>query len=208
RTSAARGGGTSIFETSAERTSASAQSARNDDPRRGYEPSLDESVAPVSADCSRHGIAIVSNFGAANPVGAARHIAESAAQQGSPAPRIAVIPGDALDAPAQRESSRHRSGAASDGVDVVSATAYSGATEIAEASAAGAQIVVAGRVADPSSTSGPASAHFGWDRDDWARSGRATMAGHMLECGSQVTGGYFCVPGSKEVPDVHAAGFP
>lgn len=68
RTLAARGGGTLIFETLAERTLALAQLARNADPRRGYEPLLDELVAPVLADCLRHGIAIVSNFGAANPV--------------------------------------------------------------------------------------------------------------------------------------------
>ena len=208
RTLAARGGGTLIFETLAERTLALAQLARNADPRRGYEPLLDELVAPVLADCLRHGIAIVSNFGAANPVGAARRIAELAAQQGLPAPRIAVIHGDALDTPAQRDLLRQRLGAALDGVEVVSATAYLGASEIAQALAAGAQIVVAGRVADPSLTLGPALAHFGWDAQDWPRLGRATMAGHMLECGLQVTGGYFCVPGLKEVPDVHAAGFP
>ncbi|WP_054484041.1 acyclic terpene utilization AtuA family protein, partial [Achromobacter xylosoxidans] len=145
---------------------------------------------------------------AANPVGAARRIAELAAQQGLPAPRIAVIHGDALDTPDQRDLLRQRLGAALDGGEVVSATAYLGATEIAQALAAGAQIVVAGRVADPSLTLGPALAHFGWRHDDWPRLGRATMAGHMLECGLQVTGGYFCVPGLKEVPDVHAAGFP
>ncbi len=208
RTLAARGGGTLIFETLAERTLALAQLARNQDPQRGYEPLLDDLVAPVLADCLRHGINIVSNFGAANPVAAARRIAELAARQGLPAPRIAVIHGDALESAAQRDLLRQRLGAALDGVDVVSATAYLGATEIAQALAAGAQIVVAGRVADPSLTLGPALAHFGWDLADWPRLGRATMAGHMLECGLQVTGGYFCVPGLKEVPDVHAAGFP
>ena len=68
--------------------------------------------------------------------------------------------------------------------------------------------MVAGRVADPSLTLGPALAHFGWDAADWPRLGRATIAGHMLECGLQVTGGYFSVPGLKDVPDLHQAGFP
>ena len=208
RTLAAQGGGTLIFETLAERTLALAQLARNDDPRRGYEPLLDELVGPILADCLRHGIRIVSNFGAANPPAAARRIAELAREQGLPAPRIAVVHGDALNTPAHRDLLAQRLGAALDGLDIVSATAYLGATEIAQALAAGAQIVVAGRVADPSLTLGPALAHFGWDPADWPRLGRATMAGHMLECGLQVTGGYFCVPGLKEVPDVHAAGFP
>ncbi|MGN6661773.1 MAG: acyclic terpene utilization AtuA family protein [Achromobacter mucicolens] len=208
RTLAAQGGGTLIFETLAERTLALAQLARNDDPNRGYEPLLDELVGPILADCLRHGINIVSNFGAANPPAAARRIAELAREQGLPAPRIAVVHGDALNGAEHRDLLAQRLGAALDGLDIVSATAYLGATEIAEALAAGAQIVVAGRVADPSLTLGPALAHFGWDPADWPRLGRATMAGHMLECGLQVTGGYFCVPGLKEVPDVHAAGFP
>ncbi|MDR7945529.1 acyclic terpene utilization AtuA family protein [Achromobacter aegrifaciens] len=208
RTLIARGGGVLIYETLAERTLALAQLARNEDPERGYEPLLDELVGPVLADCLRHGIRIVGNFGAANPAAAARRIAALARQQGLPAPRIAVVYGDALSSDAQRELLRQRLGGALDGRDVVSATAYLGAAEIAEALRAGAQIVVAGRVSDPSLTLGPALAHFGWAMDDWQRLGRATMAGHMLECGLQVTGGYFCVPGLKDVPDVHAAGFP
>lgn len=208
RTLIARGGGVLIYETLAERTLALAQLARNEDPERGYEPLLDELVGPVLADCLRHGIRIVGNFGAANPAAAARRIAALARQQGLPAPRVAVVHGDALSSDAQRELLRQRLGGALDGRDVVSATAYLGAAEIAEALRAGAQIVVAGRVSDPSLTLGPALAHFGWAIDDWQRLGRATMAGHMLECGLQVTGGYFCVPGLKDVPDVHAAGFP
>ncbi|MEN5065215.1 acyclic terpene utilization AtuA family protein [Achromobacter aegrifaciens] len=208
RTLIARGGGVLIYETLAERTLALAQLARNEDPERGYEPLLDELVGPVLADCLRHGIRIVGNFGAANPAAAARRIAALARQQGLPAPRIAVVYGDALSSDAQRELLRQRLGGALDGRDVVSATAYLGAAEIAEALRAGAQIVVAGRVSDPSLTLGPALAHFGWAMDDWQRLGRATMAGHMLECGLQVSGGYFCVPGLKDVPDVHAAGFP
>ena len=208
RTLAARGGGTLIFETLAERTLALAQLARNANPDAGYEPLLDDLVAPVLADCLRHGIRIVSNFGAANPRGAARRIAELARQAGLRPPRIAVVHGDALDGQAQRALLRSRLGAALDGVEVVSANAYLGATEIAQALQAGADVVVAGRVADPSLTLGPALAHFGWRLDDWPRLGRATIAGHLLECGLQVTGGYFCVPGLKEVPDVHRAGFP
>jgi len=205
---AARGGGTLIFETLAERTLALAQLARNADPEGGYEPLLQELLAPVLADCLRQGIDIVGNFGAANPPAAARCIAGLARTQGLPAPRIAVVHGDALTTPAQRALLRERLGPRLDDMDVVSANVYLGAGEIADALTAGAQIVVAGRVADPSLTVGPALAHYGWARDDWTRLGRATMAGHMLECGTQVTGGYFCVPGLKEVPDVHAAGYP
>src|SRR5690606_34068643 len=127
-----------------------AQLARNDDPERGYEPLLDELVGPVLGDCLRHGISIVGNFGAANPAAAARRIAALARGQGLPRPRIAVVHGDALTGAAQRDLLRQRLGGALDGLDVVSANAYLGASEIAQALAAGAQVVVAGRVADPS----------------------------------------------------------
>jgi hypothetical protein len=63
-------------------------------------------------------------------------------------------------------------------------------------------------VADPALAVGPAMAHFGWAWDDWNRLAAATMAGHLLECGAQVSGGYFADPGMKDVPDVHAVGFP
>jgi len=205
---AARGGGTLIFETLAERTLALAQLARNADVDAGFEPLLAELVGPVLASCLRHDIRIVGNFGAANPPAAARRIADLAREQGLPIPRIAVVHGDALTDPGHHALLRERLGPRLDDMDVVSANAYLGAVEIAEALRAGAQIVVTGRVADPSLTVGPALAHYGWALDDWPRLGRATMAGHMLECGTQVTGGYFCVPGLKDVPDVHAAGYP
>jgi hypothetical protein len=90
----------------------------------------------------------------------------------------------------------------------VSANAYLGANEIAQALRAGAQVVVTGRVADPALALGPMLAHFDWKQDDWDRLACGTMAGHLLECGAQVTGGYFADPGVKDVPDVANAGFP
>jgi hypothetical protein len=197
-----------IFETLAERTLALAQLRRRADAQAGYEPLLDDMLRPVLARCLQHGIRIVSNFGAANPHAAARHIDAMARELGLPAPRIAVISGDDLSGPPQRGLLRTQLGVALDATDVVSANAYIGAEAIAAALDAGAQIVVAGRVADPSLTVGPAMSHFGWRADDWDRLARATMAGHLLECGAQVCGGYFADPGYKEVPDLHAVGYP
>ena len=88
------------------------------------------------------------------------------------------------------------------------ANAYIGADSLVEALDAGAQIVVAGRIADPTLAVAPARAHFGWGHDEWQRMARATMAGHLLECGAQVTGGYFADPGYKEVPGLASVGFP
>ena len=197
-----------IFETLAERTLALAQLRRRADPQAGYEPLLDDMLRPVLARCLKHGIRIVSNFGAANPQAAARRIQAMASELGLPAPRIAVLSGDDLSAPAQQPLWRAELGTALNGRDVVSANAYIGAEAIAAALDAGAQIVVAGRVADPSLTVGPALSHFGWRLDDWDRLGRATMAGHLLECGAQVCGGYFADPGYKDVPGLHEVGYP
>src|SRR5205085_5767794 len=71
-----------------------------------------------------------------------------------------------------------------------------------------AQVVITGRVADPSLALGPMLAAFGWALDDWDRLAAGTMAGHILECGAQVSGGYFADPGWKDVPDVAHVGFP
>ena len=197
-----------IFETLAERTLALAHIAKRADPGAGYEPLLDALLQPVLAKCLRHGIRIVSNFGAANPRGAALRIRELARQQGLRVPRIAVIAGDDVSGPEHRAPLRDALGAALDGRDIVSANAYLGAEPIAAALRAGADIVVGGRIADPSLTVGPALAHFGWAADDWERLGRATMAGHLLECGTQVTGGYYADPGVKDVPGMARLGYP
>jgi len=205
---AAGGPAVLIFETLAERTLALAQLARRSDPDGGFEPLLDELLRPVLARCVQAGIRIVSNFGAANPVGAARRIQTIAHELGLVAPRIAVVEGDDVSGPAHRAALAQALGPAGDGLQVVSANAYLGAEAIADALVDGAQIVVCGRVADPSLTVGPALAHFGWARDDWDRLARATMAGHLLECGAQVSGGYYADPGIKDVPGLAALGYP
>ncbi len=197
-----------IFETLAERTLALAQLRRRADPQAGYEPLLELMLRPVLARCLQHGIHIVSNFGAANPRAAAQLIQRMARELGLPTPRIAVIHGDDLSAPTQRALLRTHLGEQVDAIRIASANAYIGAEPIAAALRAGAQIVVAGRVADPSLALGPALAHYGWRNADWDALAGATMAGHLLECGAQVCGGYFADPGYKNVPDLAQVGFP
>src|SRR6476661_4836698 len=197
-----------IFETLAERTLALAQLARRGDPEAGFEPLLDLMLTPVLGDCLRHGIRIVSNFGAANPRGAARRIHQLARDQGLRAPRVAVVEGDDVSGQAHRADLLQALGPKGGGLAIASANAYLGGEAIADALRAGADIVVTGRVADPSLTVGPALAHFGWRRDDWDRLARATMAGHLLECGAQVTGGYYADPGYKDIAGLAHVGFP
>lgn len=197
-----------IFETLAERTLALAQLARERDPQAGYEPLLADLLRPVLADCLAHGIRIVSNFGAANPEGAAACIAALARELGIRVPRMALVLGDDLMGAEHAQALQAACGADWPTARVVSANAYIGAQQIAQALQQDAEIVIAGRVADPALVLGPAAAWHGWAWDDWDLLARGTMAGHLLECGSQVSGGYFADPGYKDVPDLAHVGFP
>ena len=197
-----------IFEMLAERTLALAQLARRQDPEAGFAPLMEPAVEPILARCVRHCIPIVSNFGAANPRAAAHRLQALAKSQGLGALRVAVVDGDDLSDAAGRALLRPYLDPTDAAWDVVSANVYLGGAVIADALRAGAQVVVTGRVADPALVVGPAMAHFGWQERDWDRLGRATMAGHLLECGAQVTGGYFADPGFKDVPDLPNVGFP
>jgi hypothetical protein len=197
-----------MFETLAERTLALAQLARRTNPSGGYEPLVDDMLRPILAKCLARGIRIVGNFGAANPPGAALRILAMAQELGVRAPRVAIVTGDDLSGESHRAVLRAELGDRIDAIDIVSANAYLGAEPIAAALSAGADIVVCGRVADPSLALGPIMSHYGWRADEWERLGPGTMAGHLLECGAQVTGGYFADPGVKDVPDLHDVGFP
>ena len=209
RTLIERGGPAAlIFENLAERTLATQQLARRVNPALGYEPLLELELQPVLADCMAHGITIVGNFGAANPDGAAVLIQRLARDLGLRPPRIAVIRGDDLSSAHGQNIVREHLNGTFDEARFVCANVYQGAFEIADAIRAGAQIVVTGRVADPSLTLGPAIAHFGWARDQWDALAGATMAGHLLECGAQVSGGYFADPGMKDVDGLSDVGFP
>jgi hypothetical protein len=92
--------------------------------------------------------------------------------------------------------------------EIVSANAYIGAEALLPALRSDAQVILAGRVADPSLFLAPMVAAFGWALDDWPRLARGTAVGHLLECAGQLTGGYFADPGRKDVPDMAHLGFP
>lgn len=200
-----------IFETLAERTLALAQKHRRKDPTHGYSPFLEAYVRPILKQCHASGIRIVSNFGGANPLGGAARIAEIARELGCAGLRIAVVEGDDLLQIMSNEDIRAHptiEGLEIGDKDVVAANAYLGARPIAEALGRGADVVVVGRCTDPALVLGPLVHEFGWAEDDWERLAAGTMAGHLLECGAQVTGAYFADPGYKDVPDLARVGFP
>src|SRR5499427_714183 len=200
-----------MYETLAERTLALCQLERRQNPQRGYSPALGRMLPPVLAHCLAAGIKIIGNFGAANPAAAARRVEEMALSLGVRPPRIAAVEGDDI---AGKLSASDLASRRVDGVDlaqareILSANLYLGAQPIAQALDQGADIVVTGRVADSALALGPLLHAFRWSADDWDRLAAGTMAGHVLECGAQVTGGYFADPGYKDVPDLHAVGYP
>lgn len=200
-----------MFEMLAERTLALGQLAKNQNPELGYEPLLEDILTPIIKDCVDHQIPIVSNFGAANPVAAGKLILRIAKAQGIDNLKVAVVQGDDILNSVDLSKLEVWEGdvelAVSAG-EPIAANVYLGAKAIADALSQGAQVVVTGRVADPALALGPVMDHFAWDWQDWDKLASATMAGHLLECGSQVTGGYFADPGYKDVPDLANVGFP
>ena len=203
--------GALIFETLAERTLALGQMARKNDPELGYEPLLAEFLPPVLADCVNNGIPVIGNFGAANPRAAARLIQRMARDAGLAPLRIAIVEGDDINGAVDLSGLEiwdGDAGLAGDETEVIAANVYLGAKPIADALLAGAQIVVTGRVVDPALTLGALVAHFGWDWEDLDRIAAGTLAGHLLECGAQITGGYFADPGYKDIPSPETIGFP
>jgi hypothetical protein len=200
-----------VFECLGERTVALAQQARMKNPESGYDPLLEERMRAVLPLCAAKGIKIVTNMGAANPEAAARKTAEIAKSLGLSSLKIAAVVGDdVLDACKQADfpilefdgSIRQL------GNRLLSANAYLGAEPMAQALRQGADVVITGRASDPALFLAPMVHAFGWAMDDWNLLGQGTVAGHLLECAGQITGGYFADPGYKDVADLARLGFP
>jgi Acyclic terpene utilisation family protein AtuA len=176
---------------------------------RGFLRQLEE----VLGSCADRGIKIVTNAGGLDPASLAAAVRELARRLGISLD-IAHIEGDDLLArlPGLQEQG-HRLAhldtgvpLASAGLAAITANAYLGAWGIVEALDAGADVVICPRVADASLVVGPAAWRFGWARDDWDRLAGAVVAGHVLECGAQATGGNYAF--FQEVPRLTHPGFP
>ena len=199
-----------VFECLGERTVALAQQARMKNPDTGYDPLLEERMRAVLPVCAAKGIKIVTNMGAANPLAAARKTASLARSMGLSL-KIAAVTGDDVLA-ACRQSDlpimEFDGGISQLGNRLISANAYLGAGPMAEALAGGADVVITGRASDPALFLAPLIHAFGWAMDDWNLLGKGIVAGHLLECAGQVTGGYFADPHFKDVENLARLGFP
>ena len=200
-----------VFECLAERTIALAQLRRRADPGLGYDPLLRARMAAVLPACLAQGTTIITNMGAANPLAAGHAVLALARELKLPRLRVAVVLGDDV-----LDWVRHNDVPLIDSADTVrsldgrliSANAYLGADALLPALAAKADVVITGRVADPSLFLAPLMQHFGWAADDWPLLGKGLAVGHLLECAAQVSGGYLADPGRVDVPDLHRVGFP
>jgi hypothetical protein len=200
-----------VFECLGERTVALAQQARMKNPDGGFDPLLEERMRAVLPVCAAKGIKIVTNMGAAHPVAAARKTAEIAKSLGLSSLKIAAVVGDdVLEAcrDGDLEIMEFDGSIKQLGNRLLSANAYLGAGPMAEALNSGADIVITGRASDPALFLAPMIHAFGWAMDDWNLLGQGTVAGHLLECAGQITGGYFADPGFKDVADLARLGFP
>ncbi|AKA85730.1 DUF1446 domain-containing protein [Pseudomonas synxantha] len=201
-----------VFECLAERTIALAQQVRISDPQGGYDPLLGERmrrVLPfVGRLAGRRRLRVITNMGAANPLAAAIEVRRIAAELGLGLKVVAVVGDDVLHALPGEQLLDNGQTVGSLGERLISANAYLGVDGILEALRVDADVVITGRVADPSLFLAPQMFEFGWAFDDWQRLGRGTLVGHLLECAGQVSGGYFADPGFKDVDDLARLGFP
>ncbi|HEY4018345.1 MAG TPA: acyclic terpene utilization AtuA family protein [Pseudonocardiaceae bacterium] len=168
---------------------------RMKDPNGGYARTFLHQIEECLGLAVERGVRIVSNAGGLNPAGLAEAISGLADRLGI-AVRVAHVTGDDL---LPRAEELGLSGA-------LTANAYLGGWGIAECLRAGADVVVTGRVTDASLVVGPAAAHFGWSRTDFDALAGATVAGHVIECGAQATGGNFAF--FTEIADLAHPGFP
>ncbi|MBT4262786.1 MAG: DUF1446 domain-containing protein [Deltaproteobacteria bacterium] len=183
------------------------------DPNRGYASTFLKQMEEIMGQCLDKKIRVVSNAGGLNPKGLAMALEEVAGTLGLK-PKIAYIEGDNLiprlaELQEQGENFSHLDKGIplkEAGAQSITANAYLGGWGVVKALEEGADIVVGGRLADAAVVMGPAAWHFGWQPKDWDQLAGAAVAGHIIECSGQATGGNYSF--IDEVPSFHNVGFP
>ncbi len=200
------------FECLAERTIALAQKEKKEDPSKGYNSLLQYRMEKVLPLAFENQVKVITNMGAANPLGALDLIHDLAEDKGLSGLKIAAVTGDDIfdNIDAYYDQPTLETGRLLQELQdkLVSANAYLGIGPILEALKSDADIIVTGRVADPALFLAPMVHEFGWSHTDFKKLGKGTLVGHLLECAGQITGGYFADPGKKEVPELWNLGFP
>lgn len=199
-----------VFECIGERTLAFGHRDRMADSTSGYNPLLERRLRAVLPLCIRNGTRLITNMGVANPNAAVDRAVGLARDLDLLGCKIGAVGGDDVTALIGPDTEIDIAGmtVADVGRRMVGANAYLGADAILPALERDLDVIITGRVADPSLFLAPIRHAFGWQDDDWSTLGAGTLVGHLMECAAQVTGGYFADPGIKEVPDLAYVGFP
>jgi hypothetical protein len=200
------------FDSMSEVTMSAAQVQMMEDARtQPYDPYLEPRMEPILRDCKEKGIKIITNQGWLDPEAAMDKVLEIARKQGIKNLKVAAVCGGIIaDRVADMGLNFIETGApiADRCQDIVSAEVYLGARGIVEALRQGADVVITTRVADACVYLGPLAYEFNWDFNDHHMMAKGMIIGHLLECGTQVSGGYFADPGYKDVPNLHDVGNP
>lgn len=200
------------FECLAERTIAIAQQQKLLNPEKGYNGLLEYRMEKVLPLAYKNKIKVITNMGAANPQSAVNVICKMAEEMGLKGLKVAGVFGDDVfdKLNSYKNVNVWETGKPLVELDgeVISANVYMGIDGIVKALESGADIIITGRVSDPALFLAPLVYEFGWDINNYDLMGKGTLIGHLLECGGQVTGGYYAEPGKKDVERPWDLGFP
>lgn len=191
-----------------ERTVALAQLRRLSGQGSGFDPMLAKRLKALIGPMARTGTRLITNAGAADPLAAGKMAADLAAEEGTPMRAAVVLGDDVLDRLDPAATAWEDGRPLEAHGELVSANAYIGVDALLPALETDAQLVITGRLADPSLFLGPLMHAYGWDPGDLDLLARGTVVGHLLECAGQVTGGYFADPEVKPVPGLADLGYP
>jgi len=204
-----------VLDYLAEITMSILQKQKSRDAALGYATDFVPLIARIAPHLLDRGVKVISNAGGVNPVACARAVVNAVRAKGLSGLKVAVITGDDIFGALDQMLAR---GIAFDDLDsghpidsirprILSANVYLGAFPLAEALQSGAQVVIAGRSTDTALALAPMIHAFGWSDNDWDKLAAGTIAGHIIECGAQTTGGN-CQVDWQSIPDLANIGFP
>jgi hypothetical protein len=197
-----------VLECLAERTIALAQQQKSYDANAGYDPLLERRIRRLLPLLLKQNVRLITNMGAANPIAGAEKVLEIAKELNLSCKVAAVIGDEVSDQIDRNANDWENNRRLSSYEPILSANAYLGIDALLPALESDANIIITGRVADPSLFLAPQVYHFNWSKNDYHKLGQGIVNGHLLECAGQISGGFFADPHKKDVPDLAHIGFP